>query len=322
MLKFFVIIFILVNLIAFDSLFSTQNNFSLQKTDEYDQWFTGAIFTPLSITVDPKHPGLEVVLFSLKTYGQYNSSGRLINISTITSLSPYADFQFSINKVIGFEIISSFARNYCDKEYSTHLQDTYVRCGLQVSNDQEGTWIPDFRILIHETIPTGKYQNLDPKKNDCDLTGQGSYQTGIYFTFQKLFRAKSEHNFAIRSCIGYFISTPVKVKGLNYYGGEANSLGVVYPGNFLSYFLFGEYALNRKWALACELFYLKGWKGSFSKKRGEDIDVPAYNQLSLSPQVQYTFTRDFGLIIGSWVSLAGKNSSAFSSFFVSGLYIF
>lgn len=316
---------ILWNFIFFACLFSIQIEASYHSdmvTDNYEQWFLGSIHSPLPITVDPQHPSLEIEFFSSNRYGNYNSRGNLVNIPHIHSLSPSVDFQFSFNKIIGFEIISSLTYNSCGKEHYTNIEDTIFRMGFQISNDTKGTWIPDFRIVLEETFPTGKYQNLDPKKKGCDITGQGSFQTGIYFTCEKQFYTKNDDHLSIRTCLGYFIPTAVSVRGFNYYGGSANSLAIVYPGNSLSFFLLGEYALTSKWAIACEFNYLKGWKGCSFTERGEEINVPRYSQITLNPQIQYTFTRSFGLMIGCWFTVSGENSPAFTSFFISSLYIF
>ena len=289
---------------------------------EYKQWFTGPIITPNPTTVPPKHPGLELDLISSKTYGFYNSQGKLKHIPAIWGIRPLFDLQVGFTSVLGAELIGSMITNFSQGESSTYLGDSIFRLGFQVSTDKKGSWIPDFRILFQETFPTGKYQKINPRRKGTDSTGQGSFQTGIQFVFQKAFLSKGSHAFRLRGSIGYFVPSAVDVKGINCYGGEFNTRGTVYPGNYYIGFLYGEYALSRTWALACELNYQQGDRGRFSKINGNEINVPSSSQFSILPEIQHTYTENLGIIIGGWFTAAGKNSSAFNKLFFSVLFLF
>lgn len=289
---------------------------------EYNQWFTGPIITPNPQTVPPDHPGLELVLIGCKHYGFYDAQGNLNKIPSIWGIQPLFDFQVGFNSILGAEIIGSMITNFCHGETSTHLADSIFRLGFQVSTDKKSSWIPDFRILFQETFPTGTYRKLDPQKKGTDSIGQGSFQTGIQFVFQKLFQAQELHPFRLRGSIGYFVPSPVNVKGLNCYGGNSQTKGTVYPSTYFSGFFYGEYALSRRWALACEFNYQQGNKGKFSRKKGPRIRVPSFNQFSILPEIQHTFAENLGVILGGWFTVAGKNSSAFSRVFSAILFLF
>ncbi len=288
----------------------------------YSQWFTGPIVTPNPTTVPPGHPGLELVLIGSKNYGFYDSHGDLKRTPATWGIRPLFDFQVGFNSVLGAELIGSMVTNFSYGVSSTHLTDSIFRLGFQVSTDKKASWVPDFRILFQETFPTGKYQKFDPKKKGTDSTGQGSFQTGIQFVFQKAFLATETHPFRLRGSIGYFVPSSVTVKGLSYYGGDPTTRGTVYLGKYFSGFFYGEYALSRTWALACEVNYLQGEKGGFAKKRGSKIEVPSFNQLSILPEIQHTYTENLGLILGGWFTVAGKNSIAFSKIFGAVLFLF
>ncbi len=317
--------FILFFSILFSQAFAFDNNSAASTGSagkEYRQWFTGPILTPNPTTVPPDHPGLELVLISSKNYGFYDAHGNLERTPAIWGIRPLFDFQVGFNSVLGAELIGSMVTNFSQGESSTHLSDSIFRLGFQVSIDKENSWIPDFRILFQETFPTGKYQKLNPKKNGVDSTGQGSFQTGVQFVFQKLFSAKAKHPFRLRGSVGYFVPSSVDIKGFNSYGGDAQTNGTIYPGKYFSGFLYGEYALSRTWALACEFNYLQGKKGGYSKKMGSIIEVPSFNQLSILPEIQHTYTENLGIVLGSWLTVAGKNSLAFSKVFCAVLFLF
>lgn len=294
----------------------------LEAGEEYSQWFMGPILTPNPTTVPPGHPGLELELIATKNYGFYDPHGKLKHTPSIWGIQPLFDFQMGFNNILGAELIGSMVTNFSYGAASTHLADSIFRLGFQISIDKEYSWVPDFRILFQEVFPTGNYQKLDSKKKGTDSTGQGSYQTGIQFVFQKAFLTKESHPFRLRGSIGYFVPSSVTVKGLNYYGGDPTTRGTVYLGKYFSGFFYGEYALSRTWALACEFNYLQGEKGGFTKKRGLKIEVPSFSQFSILPEIQHTYTENLGIIFGGWVTLAGRNSPAFSKVFCAVLFLF
>ncbi|MBS0620988.1 MAG: hypothetical protein JSS61_05980 [Verrucomicrobia bacterium] len=305
------------------SVFSNGLN-HIQNTSrqEYKQWFTGPIITPNPTTVPPGHPGLELDLIATKNYGFYDSQGKVNRTPTIWGIQPLFDFQVGFNRILGAELIGSMVTNSCKGESSTRLADSIFRLGFQVSIDKEGSWIPDFRILLQETFPTGKYQKLSLKKRGADSTGQGSFQTGVQCVFQKAFCMNKSHSFRLRGSIGYFVPSAVVVKGLNCYGGDTNTKGTIYLGNYYTGFLYGEYALSRTWAFACELNYQQGENGKFTKMRGPKIQVPSFNQLSVLPEIQHTYSENLGIIFGGWFTVSGRNSSAFGKIFGAVLFLF
>jgi len=295
---------------------------SATETADYPQWFVGSVFTPNATTLSPGHPALELVACAGATYARFNSHGHLQRTPRTIFIRPFFDFQAGINKIFGAELLGFMITNFRQGESTTHLQDTMFRFGIQLSNDEENSWIPDSRILFQEIFPTGKYQRLNPQKKGTDCSGQGSFQTGAHFLLQKLFFAHEEHPLQIKLSIGYFIPSSVQVRGLNYFGGSSKTRGTVHPGRYSTNYFFAQYAVSRKLALACEMNYQTGEKGRFSRKRGPKIEVLSFNQWSIIPEVQYTFSPHIGLVAGNWSTFAGKNSTVFTAFFTSILFCF
>lgn len=288
----------------------------------YKQWFMGPIITPNPNTVPPGHPGLELELIVSKNYGTYDGRWKLQHSPAIWGIRPLFDFQAGFNSVLGVEVIGSMITNFSQGASYTHLTDTIFRCGFQILTDQQDSWVPDLRVLFQEILPTGHYQKLSTKKYGTDLTGQGSFQSGLQIVSQKLFWSEGKHPFRLRGSAGYFVPAPVSVQGINYYGGDSKTKGKVYPGQYFSGFVYGEYALSRRWAIASELNYQQGAPGRFSKRRGAPIDVPQFVQISILPEIQHTFSENMGVIVGGWFTLAGKNSYAFGNVFCAVLLLF
>ncbi len=294
----------------------------------YTPWFTGPLLAPTPINMKPGHPAIEPTATLFNTYGRYNSNWKLKKQDSTWAINPLIDFQFGITNNLGIETLVSFISNFKNGKSASHFQDTTVLFGYQVSNDIKGSWVPDFRLILQETFPTGNYQKLDPSKEGIDSTGFGSFQTGPVLVFRKLFYLPNSF-FSLRWSIGYLFPSTVKVKGFNTYGGGYGTEGKVKPGQTLTAFLSGEYSINQRWVLAFDTEFLAQRKSHFTGKNGvNDIGevastrLPSSVQISFAPEVEYNFSQSSGLLAGVWFTVAGKDSAAFASAFLTYLYIF
>jgi len=310
-------------------LSSTLSSLASGQEVKYNQWFTGPLFAPMAITPEKEHPGLEVTFGVKSQYGVYNSNWKVDSSPNLYSFYNYYDAQLGISKILGLELIASWTVNTRKGATFTHIQDTIARLGFQLCNEVPGTWVPDFRILLQEVFPTGNYSNLNPINNGTDLTGLGSFQTGIYLAFQKLFTLDHHHKYQMRFSAGYFVPAPVSISGFNAYGGGTETRGTAYPGHYISLFCSGEYSLNSRWALAFDSSFQYNFKGRFSGDLGRGPFGNIANstplesaQLTLAPELEHTFSENTGMLLGVWFSLLGKNTPAFASVFFSYLKVF
>lgn len=320
MKRFFIFLFLLISPLSF-SLFAEETP-PENNSQPYPHWFIGPIFIPNPKTPPPDHPALVVAAGAQDIYGLYDSHWKAHHSSSLWSVGPYLSFQAGFNKKLGIEFIGALSTNFCEGKNSTNVLDSLLRLGYQISLDQKESWIPDFRIFLQEIFPSGKYQKLNPHKNKTDLTGQGSFRTGIYLSSQKVFYLPHEHKLRIRGTLGYFWPSCVSVTGFNYYGGNALTKGKVYPGQYFNVDLSGEYSLSRTWTLAFEGHYIQGLKGSFVKKRGPNISRLPYAQVFVTPSIQHTFSSQFGAVLGSSFSIAGKSTTEFAALFLAFVYRF
>lgn len=294
----------------------------------YIPWFTGPLLAPTPINMKPGHPAIEPSVTIFNIYGKYSSSWELKSQKTMWAINPLVDFQFGITDDIGIETLVSFISNFKNGQSFSFFQDTTVLFGYQVSNDVKDSWIPDFRLILQETFPSGKYQKLNPQKQGIDSTGFGSFQTGPVLAFRKLFYLP--HNFlSLRWSIGYLFPSTVHVKGFNTYGGGYGTKGKVKPGQTMTAFFSGEYSINKHWVLAFDTEFLYQRKSHFSGKRGISplgetaaVGLPSSVQISFAPELEYNFTSLSGLLAGIWFTVAGKNSAAFASTFLAYVYVF
>lgn len=295
----------------------------------YKPWFTGPLFTPTPITMDPRHPIFEPSLQVICTWGEYDQHGNVDKSSSMWSIKPVFDFQMGLTKVFGLEIIPSFVSSFKNGRSTTNWSDTILRFGIQLSREVEGSWIPDFRLIIQEVFPTGNYTSLRPENLGIDSTGKGSYQTGPFLVYHKNFHVFNNVRASIRSSVGYLIPTKAKVNGFNTFGGGYGTKGIIDIGNNFQAYFSGEIAFTWNWAGLFELIYFHNDKSSFKGTIGRkndgtpaEFNLGSSNQLSLALELDHTFSSNLGMLIGSWFTLYGRNSTAFLSNFVAFLYIF
>ncbi len=291
--------------------------------NSYSPWFTGPLLAPSAVNAKPQNPVLAAYGALTFTYGQYDDNWSLESTSNMWSINPFLEGLIGLNEFIGIDVYTSSISNFKKKENATYFQDTIVRVGFQLATDSSANWTPDVRVAFQEVFPTGNYQKLDPKKLGIDATGHGSFQSGLYLISQKLIPIK-KHFLLIKGAVGTFFLSPVKVEGINYYGGNERSKGRVFPGNRLVVFLSSEYSITQKWVLTIDSFfeyqYASKFKGNLNGPK--PIEKGAAVEFSVAPEVEYNFSDRSGILFGVWSSVFGKNTSAFVSGLLAYYYRF
>ncbi|MDI1351694.1 MAG: hypothetical protein PSV35_02830, partial [bacterium] len=130
--------------------------------------------------------------------------------------------------------------------------------GIQLIEQKGSSKKMDVRILLQETIPTGRYETLNPNAYGTDSTGLGSYQTQIGLNVQYLLAVYNEHYLRTRLILSKLFSGPVQVNGLSSYGGTINTRGRINPGSEQSIDLAFEYTLTQNWVAVMEGTLSKG----------------------------------------------------------------
>jgi len=305
-------------------VFARQTTYEhLKKTDNppYVPWFTGSLLPPSAINAAPGHPVIAPFVGFSVTYGEYQDNWNIKGTTNTYSVNPYLEILFGINDHIGIDIYTSCITNFKKDQSSTHLQDTIILLGFQIARDKPKTWIPDIRIILQETFPTGNYQKLNPKKLGTDSTGLGAFQTGFNLVAQKLFPIR-DHFLLLKWTFAYLFPASVHVKGLNAYGGDISTSGTGYPGQSLYFYLSGEYSLNQQWVLALDSLFEYQKKSTFSGHTIDHVGTPPMLQFSVAPQLEYNFSNHSGLLFTLWTTLFGRNSPAFASFIATYYYAF
>ena len=102
------------------------------------------------------------------------------------------------------------------------------------------------------------------------------------------------------------------------------------PGQLLNVFVSGESALNQRWALAMDVFLLyqqatsrfKGIRGFTIDGQIAEVGLLSSTQISITPSIEYSDSKQLGWLFGGWFTIAGRNSGAFAGGFLQFSYVF
>ena len=284
----------------------------------YQPFWTGSLLSRSGKVVDPGHYNIEPYFFDEEFYSLYDKHWNLHTAPHLTSLRSLTISYIGLVDRVDFIVDPRVHYNRSQGRSSIHLADTTLGFGYQLIKEEEKTWVPYVRLIIEETLPTGKFDNLNPNKLGTDATGTGAYGTTIGVSIQKLYILDNRHPLRMR--FNAFITGfgKVRVKGFNTFGGGFGTHGAVHVGDIFEAILAAEYSLTQNWVFAIDLGYLHTGRTSFRGFPGitatgalATVGNPSSEVFSLAPAVEYNFNKHVGIIGGIWFSLAGRNVPAF-----------
>jgi len=281
-------------------------------------WYSGPLITGSASNVDPGLILLQPYFFTTVTHASYDDNRHSKNIPNILTLNPLYYYETGITSWLDTFGTYSAIFNRQSNIWASYSADSSIGFGLQIQ--RETPYIPKMRFTFSESLPTGKYDNLDAAKNGLDSTGSGSYETTISFNISKVLWWNKLHPSAVRGNFIYTFTTPTHVDNLNAYGGGPGTDGKVKPGNSWGIDIGYEYSITQKWVFACDAVYTYFNKSSFSGNKGRDangipfsVGGPSGDQLSFAPALEYNLTPDMGMVAGVWFTATGRNSGNFIS---------
>lgn len=279
----------------------------------FNPWYAGPLLTPSAHNIPPGKFMVQPYLFVTNTYARFDENRHSKNIPDIWTVKPLMIFQMGWLDWLDFTFLPQVVYNHQSGKEAIYFGDTELQWGIQLL--KEKPYRPAIRISIAETLPTGKYKKLDPKKNGIDATGTGSYETSLSFNLSKVFWCWSDHPFSFRSAINYTLPTKAHVKGFNAYGGGHGTKGKVNPGNTITIDTSAEFSFTQSWVFALDLVYtyqghstFKGKKGHTKEGETAQIGEPSSDSLVIAPALEYNFSDHLGFLAGVSFPLTGRNS--------------
>lgn len=258
--------------------------------------------------------------FYTQNAGFYNGNWKLNRANSGDNIQFNPVISYGLADNVDVQLNIPYIINQNQHHTGRHIGDTVITLGYQLLEQGGSRWLPDLRVTIQESMPSGRFEELNPLNLGTDGTGGGSMQTSFGLNFQHLDYIFVDHALRERLSLSYLYAAPVNVRGSNAYGGVADSHGQIKPGNLVSADLAGELSLNKNWVAVMEGFYFSRnsnrFKGYSGVTKGGLPYMFAQNQvseLSLAPAMEFNFSPNVGLIAGVWFSTLGKYAPDFMS---------
>lgn len=286
-------------------------------------WFTGPLLAPSGLVLPYPHIDFEPYFSTVVNLGEYKDNWKSQNSSKnyySSSLQPIA--QFGLTSWMDFEITPQLFYNYTKGAGKWVFGDINLTLNIQLYNNKEvSSRIPHIKLVLTEILPTGKYHKLNPEKEGTDIGGNGSFTTGVGVVFGQMFHLSGIHYMTTRLFLQYNLPAATRLKGYNVYGGGVGTDVKFFPSQNGLVDLAFEFTLAKHWVFATDFVAVIAEGSNFSGDPGTEVDLitPAALgngkvsiQLSMAPAIEYNFNLNFGMIAGSWFTLAGRNAVKFA----------
>lgn len=287
-----------------------------------DPWFTGPLLAPAGHTVPRGHTNFEIYGIDIFTDGQYNQSGDFVRIPLFRTFVANPILTHGFTDWLDVQFTVPYAFNSTRGQRSNRLTDVSVALGIQLLEQKGDPHKIDFRILVQETIPTGKFDHLNPVAAGTDATGLGSYQTQVGLNFQYLRQVFNNHYLRTRLILSRLHANPVNISGLSSYGGTINTRGTISSWNENDIDLAFEYTLTQHWVAVMEGYISSGESTRFNGilnianigSPPTPIGSGEFREKALAPALEYNFNSNIGLIGGVWFPVSGVNTAHYMTY--------
>ncbi|GLQ87317.1 transporter [Dyella flagellata] len=274
-----------------------------------DAWWTGPMLANSAETLPPGHMLFEPYVYDIRTKHTDSFGSRAYMLYGLVN-------RFSIGMIpaIGYNKISNGPNSS-----GVGVGDWTLQAQYRLTEFQQGSWMPTTAILVQETFPTGKYDQLG--KRPGDGMGSGTYTTTVWLNSQMYFWLPNGRILRTRFNMSESFSRSASVKGVSVYGTDDAFRGRVKPGNGFFADLAFEYSLTQRWVLAMDLTYSHNDNTRLAGMDTVDPNNVPYPQnvssnlgsstaFGLAPAIEYNWSPAIGVLLGTRVIFGGHNSTA------------
>jgi len=270
-----------------------------------DAWWTGPIMANSAATLPQGHFLIEPYLYDVRSDGA-DSFGSLTFML------------YGVTDALTVGLVPVFGYNKADGARSAGpgIADSSVLLQYRLRPYQEGSWLPAVSLQLQHTVPTGKYDRLDP--GSADGFGGGAHSTLLQLNTQTYFWMPNGRILRMRLNVGATRSRETELRDRSVYGTPEGFRGHARPGDSWNVNAAWEYSRTRNWVLALDLAYrysestrVNGMVfdgGQDSAPTPLRFESGSSGAWFLAPAVEYNFSSTFGVIVGARL-IRGRNAT-------------
>lgn len=269
-----------------------------------DAWWTGPIIANSAVTLPRGHYLVEPYLFDV-------ISDDAQSFGSLTFMLYGATDKLTVG------LVPVFGYNKGDglRSAGPAVADSSVLLQYRLHKYQEGSGVPAMSLQLQHTLPTGKYDQLDP--GSADGFGGGAHGTLLQLNTQTYFWMPNGRILRMRLNAGATRYGEADLRDASVYGTPDGFRGRARPGDSWNVNAAWEYSWTRNWVLAMDLAYRYSVSTRVDGMVADAQDstpVPLRFESGSSsawyfaPAVEYNFSPSFGIIAGArWIR--GRNSA-------------
>jgi hypothetical protein len=278
-----------------------------------DAWWTGPLLAPNASTMPQGHVLVEPYLYDVITQGFYNSAGTRVSAPHQNGYGSLTYINYGLVNKFTVGVIPTFGYNEPGNGLgSGGVGDLMVQAQYRLHLFHEGGWLPTTSVNMQETLPTGKYDQLN---HPSDGFGAGAYTTTLGLYTQTFFWMPTGRILRTRFNVTQALSNSVHVQDASVYGTSQGFRGHANPGATLLVDLAAEYNATRHWVLVMEGVYRHQYSTHVAGYSIASPNLPillnsgSSQVFGLAPAIEYNFNNRVGVILGMRLFPAGKNTT-------------
>ncbi|WP_267224396.1 transporter [Dyella silvae] len=276
---------------------------SMNRESLSDAWWTGPLIANSAGALPKGHFLIEPYLYDVRSP----------HVDSFGSLT-YMEYGITDRWMAG--LIPTFGYNrVANGPSSDHIEpgDLSILAQYSITSFHEGSAMPAMALMVQETLPTGRYDQLSHPL--ADAQGNGAYTTTIQLNTQTYFWLPNGRILRMRFNIGGSFSRDTSLRDVSVYATPQGFRGHASPGNGFLANAAWEYSMTQHWVLAFDLVYRYTSGGKVSGTVSTQNATAPLNyrtgssaSFAFAPAIEYNWRANLGLLVGVRVFTGGHNS--------------
>jgi hypothetical protein len=266
-----------------------------------EAWWTGPMLANNASTLPRGH-------FLVEPYLYDEISPHANGFGSLT----YIEYGLANKLTIG--LIPTFGYNKVSNALSSStvgLGDLTVLAQYRLTQFHERHKLPTISVMLQQSFPTGKYDQLGPRPSDG--LGAGAYTTTLALNSQTYFWLPNGRILRMRLNATQSLSTYANVAGVSVYNTPTGFQGHAKPGASTYVDAAWEYSLTRNWVLALDATYrhtantrITGTDPTQSPPNIQLI-TGSSDAIGFAPALEYNWKPTIGVLVGTRIIALGHN---------------
>lgn len=268
-----------------------------QSLDE--AWWTGPMMANSAAALPKGHFLIEPYLYD-------------VHSSHMDSFGSLTYMEYGVTNRLMAGLIPTFGYNHATNGLNSAGIDTgdlSVLAQYSLTSFHEGSAVPAMALMVQETLPTGRYDQLNHPL--VDAQGSGAYTTTVQLNTQTYFWLSNGRMLRMRFNVGRSFSRRTRVDDVSVYGTPPGFRGKARPGDALNVDAAWEYSMTQRWVLAFDLAYHYAYGASVrgvAESTHLAYRTPSSAYFGFAPAIEYNWRSNLGVLVGVRVFTGGHNS--------------